>query len=134
MNSGGKQPLMKDGYFMSASGELVTQSMVFLDGPNQGLAKGLKQVCLERFGPEAIKGKRQDGLVEMLENEPDFKLQKPQLVEVVEAAGGKVVFGTKFHPELMPIENSYRSVILETRLRSKVISLINFGFEDRFNP
>ena len=44
----------------------------------------------------------------MLGREPDFKQQKPLLVEVVEAAGGRVMFGTKFHPELMPIENSYR--------------------------
>ena len=34
-------------------------------------------------------------LVKMLEGEPDFKNQKPLLVEVVEAAGGKVLFGTK---------------------------------------
>jgi hypothetical protein len=47
-------------------------------------------------------------LVAMLEDEPDFKLQKPLLVEAVEAVGGKVLFGTKYHPELMPIENSYR--------------------------
>ena len=40
----------------------VTQPMVFPDGPNYGLAKVLKQVCLERFGPEAIQGKKQDGL------------------------------------------------------------------------
>lgn len=48
----------------------------------------------------------------MLEEEPDFKLQKPLLVEAVEAVGGKVIFGTKYHPELMPIENSYRFDIL----------------------
>ena len=107
---GGKQPLMKDGYYTNPAGEVVAQPMVFRGGPNQGVAKGLKQVCLERFGPEAIKGKKQDGLVEMLGKEPDFKQQKPQLVEVVEAAGGKVMFGTKFHPELMPIENSYRDI------------------------
>ena len=46
--------------------------------------------------------------VKMLENQPDFKNQKPLLVEKVEALGGKLVFGTKFHPELMPIENCYR--------------------------
>ena len=45
----------------------------------------------------------------MLENEEDFKNQKPLVVEAVEAAGGKVLFGAKFTPELMPIENTYRS-------------------------
>ena len=59
--SGGKQPLMKDGYF-EKDGERVPQSMVFTEGPNNGLAKGLKQVCLERFGPDAVKGKLQDDL------------------------------------------------------------------------
>ena len=49
-----------------------------------------------------------DFSVMMLETEPDFKNQKPLLVERVEALGGKVVFGTKFHPEMMPIENCYR--------------------------
>ena len=53
---------MKDGYYTTPAGEVVVQPMVFREGPNQGLAKGLKQVCLERFGPEAIKGKKQDGL------------------------------------------------------------------------
>ena len=48
--------------------------------------------------------------VKLLESEPDFKDQKPLLVEAVEAAGGRILFGTKFHPELMPIENSYRSL------------------------
>ena len=49
----------------------------------------------------------------MLESEPDFRNQKPLLVEAVEAAGGKVLFGTKFHPELMPIENAYRSRLFQ---------------------
>ena len=117
---------MKDGYFLNVRGEKVVQPMVFPDGPSKGLAKGLRQVCSERFGPESIKGKKQDDLgkfacyisfitfflfcfsVKMLENEPDFMDQKPLLVEAVEAVGGKVLFGTKFHPELMPIENAYR--------------------------
>ena len=60
--SGGKQPLMKDGYFNNAGGERVIQQMVFQDGPHHGKAKGLKQVCLERFGAEAVQGKLQDGL------------------------------------------------------------------------
>ena len=35
----------------------IKQHMVFKDGPFAGLAKGLKAVCLERFGAEAIVGK-----------------------------------------------------------------------------
>ena len=59
---GGKQPLMKDGYFENSEEEKVTQPMVFQEGPDKGKAKGLRQVCTERFGPEAVKGKLQDGL------------------------------------------------------------------------
>ena len=155
--SGGKQPLMKDGYFDNGNGERVIQPMVFSEGPYTGQAKGLRQVCLERFGAEAVQGKKQDCLgkvlfimliqllklgqilavslptlppkqfsrswiinaahlvlilflllVKMLETQPDFQNQKPLIVEAVEAVGGKVLFGAKFTPELMPIENSYR--------------------------
>jgi hypothetical protein len=51
----------------------VRQSMVWEDGPKQGIAKGLRQVCLERFGGDRIQGLRQDGLVALLENEQDFR-------------------------------------------------------------
>ena len=63
--------------------------MIFEDGPNKGLAKGLKQVCIERFGPESVKGKKKDDLVKLLDDEDDFKNQKPLMVEAVESAGGK---------------------------------------------
>ena len=148
---GGKQAIMKDGFFLNAQGERVCQPMVFTEGSFKGQAKGLRQVCIERFGPDSVKGKKQDDLgkliwsepslctapwallkvstfekiaqnflfqyyqfvnlsvsVRMLESEEDFRDQKPLIVEAVEAAGGKVLFGTKFHPELMPIENAYR--------------------------
>ena len=53
-------------------------------------------------------GKRQDDLVEMLAKEPDFSAAKPLLQEKLEAIGCKVIFGVKFHPELMMIESCYR--------------------------
>ena len=53
---------MKDGYFENSAGERVPQPMVFPDGPHKGIAKGLRQVCLEKFGPAAVKGKIQDDL------------------------------------------------------------------------
>ena len=46
--------------------------MVWEEGPKQGIPKGLKQVCLEIFGAERIRGLRQDGLVALLESEEDF--------------------------------------------------------------
>ena len=47
--------------------------MVFPDGPYRGMAKGLRQVCIERFGPDSVKGKKQDDLVTLLSAEEDFR-------------------------------------------------------------
>ena len=55
MNKGGKQPLMRPGWFVK-SGVRFKQHMVYEGGQFVGLAKGLHQVCLERFGARAIKG------------------------------------------------------------------------------
>ena len=64
--SGGKQPAMKDGWYYKENdqGEKVkiNQKMVFESGDYQGLPKGLRQVCTERFGEESVEGKKQDQL------------------------------------------------------------------------
>ena len=44
----------------------------------------------------------------LLSSEPDFLETKPLLQEVIEEKGGRVLFGVKFHPELMEIESCYR--------------------------
>jgi len=106
---GGKQPKMRDGWYRKGGGRW-RQSMVFEDGPHQGLPKGLREVCLERFGENAVQGKGQDSLIEMLRDQPDFKEAKPILQEAVEKKGGKLLWGVKFHPELMEIESTYRDV------------------------
>ena len=54
------------------------------------------------------KGMKQDELVGMLGSQPDFSESKPKLQEVLEAKGCRVLFGVKFHPELMMIESCYR--------------------------
>ena len=59
----------------------VTQPMVFTEGPRKGQAKGLKQVCLERFGEAAIQGKKHDDFLNMLRDEPDFRLVKLSLYD-----------------------------------------------------
>ena len=51
---------------------------------------------------------KQDDLVALLSAEPDFKEAKPILQEAIEAKGGRVLFGVKFHPELTEIESCYR--------------------------
>ena len=53
--SGGKQPKMRPGWYAMGP-MIVKQHMVFPDGPNAGLAKGLRVVCQERFGEEAVQG------------------------------------------------------------------------------
>ena len=37
-------------------GVRLEQSMVFEGGPFEGLPKGLRQVCIERFGEDRIQG------------------------------------------------------------------------------
>ena len=49
VNPGGKQPLMRPGWYRRGPLK-IKQNMVFVDGPNIGLAKGLRVVCHERFG------------------------------------------------------------------------------------
>ena len=56
VNPGGKQPLMRPGWFRRGPLK-IKQHMVFLEGPNMGLAKGLRVVCQERFGENAVNGK-----------------------------------------------------------------------------
>ena len=50
--------------------------MVWESGPMKGKPKGLKAVCTERFGEDAVKGLRQDGLIALLEKELDFRCKK----------------------------------------------------------
>ena len=58
MNPGGKQPIMRAGWFVR-HGIRFTQHMVFEGGPQAGIAKGLRAECEERFGVEAVIGKSQ---------------------------------------------------------------------------
>ena len=60
VNPGGKQPKMRPGWYLlereAGKTVRVKQHMVFEGGPLKGQAKGLRQVCSERFGMEAIDG------------------------------------------------------------------------------
>ena len=51
---------------------------------------------------------KQDDLVKKLEMEEDVKASKSVLEEELEKLGARVVFGVKFHPELMAVESVYR--------------------------
>ena len=48
---------MRNGWYVRG-GVRWKQSMVFEDGPLKGQPKGLREVCLERFGEDAVTGKR----------------------------------------------------------------------------
>ena len=112
LNSGGKQPKMRNGYyFMDLDGDSIKieQSMVFEeDHEKAGQPKGLKVVCAERFGDDFVIGKSKKDLQAHLAEEDDFKNAKTVLAEVVEPYGGEIIFGVKFHPELSAIECCYR--------------------------
>ena len=58
VNPGGKQPLMRPGWFVNKMGLRIKQHMVFPDGPFEGKPKGLRAVCQERFGEDFVKGKQ----------------------------------------------------------------------------
>ena len=107
------------------TGMKIIQHMVFQSGPRKGEAKGLKVVCSERFGPEAVEGMfpifykicifhlmcagpKHDDLASLLRTEEDFMSSKPILQEKLEELGCKVIFGVKFHPEFMMVESCYR--------------------------
>ena len=55
VHPGGKQPYMRPGWFKRGPVKFI-QHMVFMDGPNKGLQKGLRAVCQERFGEQAVIG------------------------------------------------------------------------------
>ncbi|KZT30320.1 hypothetical protein NEOLEDRAFT_1054947 [Neolentinus lepideus HHB14362 ss-1] len=115
LRPGGKQALMRDGWFMH-DGCKVTQLMVFASDHAEfpGMAKGMKQVLIE-WGLWA------DGLLMkccdscdcdalaccatcVLELQPDFQSQKSLIQEVIEAQGHLCIFLPKFHCELNFIE------------------------------
>ena len=56
LNLGGKQPHMRPGWY-KRNGFRFVQHMVYQGGVHAGMAKGLKAVCEERFGVEAVIGK-----------------------------------------------------------------------------
>ena len=75
----------------------------------KGQAKGLRQVCLERFGDDAVRGKKQDGLVQMLENEPDFRFYVALTMETVFkiARTKKSRFFFKLFDTLVELKNEF---------------------------
>lgn len=125
MNPGGKQAILRDGWFMQGDTK-VKQSMVFPQDHPQfpGQPKGMKQVLIERglFRQGLVmlcrKKNNSDGTqsggcdttvtdccaCRIIEHQPDFLEQKSLVQETVEAAGHLCIILPKFHCELNFIE------------------------------
>lgn len=122
MNPGGKQAVLRNGWFIH-NGERITQSMVFPPDHPQfpGLPKGMRQVLTERGlyrrGLVMVCRKKNDESGEkcppgaadccakrILTLQPDFQEQKSLVQEVVENAGHHCIILPKFHCELNFIE------------------------------
>ena len=98
----GKQPIMRDGWFINANSQRVIQKMHYeLNGVK--IAKGLRAVLIRR-GIEMQSGWKRDDLRRVLSQQPDFMEQKCMLQEYIEACGHKCFFLPKFHCELNTME------------------------------
>jgi hypothetical protein len=128
LSSGGKQAIMRDGWYMK-NGERVTQSMVFPadheEYPNG--AKGIRQVLEERglWRDRLLlqcKKQKDPALVtcgvdsndccarQLLSSQPDFFEQRSAVQEAVEEAGHICIVLPKFHCELNFIEHFWCDV------------------------
>lgn len=104
VGSGGKQPIMRDGWYIDKAGQRVIQVMHV-----NGVAKGLKMVLKERGLITAKSKKNQEELTEMMAAQADFLEQRRLLQEWVERRGHICLFLPKFHPELSCIEMVWSS-------------------------
>ncbi|KNZ74147.1 hypothetical protein J132_07794 [Termitomyces sp. J132] len=115
VNPGGKQAHLQDGWY-EFNGQRITQKMVFPhDHPEYpDMPKGLHQVLTERgIDTQGLCGKCKNKCkadttacccLQILSNQPDFKLQKSLVQEIIEAEGHLCILLPKFHCELNFIE------------------------------
>ena len=99
LKDGGKNVCkLRDGWFDACDGVRCIQKMV----SENGKQKGIRTILQERglFEP----GVKLDEARKLLASQPDFASQKPLLNETVEAAGHRIIFYPKFHPEFNFIE------------------------------
>ena len=104
LNPGGKQPSQRNGWF-EHDGTRHEQEMTFpLGHPNAGVAKGVKQVLIERH--LWVSGMKLPDARTALGNQPEFLEEKSILEDYVDEQGGghNVLFLPKFHCQLNFIE------------------------------
>ncbi|THU76036.1 hypothetical protein K435DRAFT_705816 [Dendrothele bispora CBS 962.96] len=112
MRPGGKQAIMRDGWYYDCNKKKVVQRMV----DEHGVAKGMKQVLVERGLWRqglimqcsdklcAIESRKNCCCTRILDLQPDFQAQKSLVHETIEEAGHLCIFLPKFHWELIFIE------------------------------
>ena len=91
------------------NGRPFVQSMV----NSRGESKGLREVLEER-GINTKKMKKEDMIVELNEFD-DFKNEKSRVERELLRLGHKIMFLSKFHPELNPIERVWGKAKVYTR-------------------
>ena len=106
---GGKQRIMRDGWFDGCVQKMVTSS---------GVAKGLKMVLEER-GVDT-RGKNADELREILGRYPDFRDEKSRIEHYLNDECRHIVYMLpKYHCELNPIERVWAQAKQYTRAYCK---------------
>jgi hypothetical protein len=116
-NPAGAQSRLRDGWFINASGQRVSQPMIFpANHPKHpNMPKGMKAVLIERglfragLKMECKKPKCEPDATDccatrILSLQADFQEQKSLVQEVIEDAGHLCIFLPKFHCELNFIE------------------------------
>lgn len=137
LSPGGQQPQMRNGWFITTTGQMITQQMVFdenyPDATLRGKPKGIKQILLERgLWREGLKlscekcmkreevPERSDCCARrIMMLQPDFASQKSILEETVEKMGHIIEKYPKFHCECNFIERYWGYSKRETRRRCR---------------
>jgi len=109
LGSGGKQPKMRDGWYVNSAGQKVSQPMQDADGIQKGLQVVLTERGLWRPGLRLECRSCPDASSDccarrIMSSQADFVEQKSQLVLEVEAAGHIADFYPKYHCETNFIE------------------------------
>ncbi|KZT49999.1 hypothetical protein CALCODRAFT_539190 [Calocera cornea HHB12733] len=117
LNAGGKQPVMRPGWYMEGA-QCILQPMA-VNGVPQGAKAILMERGLWRLGMYLDCRKRERNGVRLQhgdegglspETQPDFQEQTPYIQELVESVGHLCLFLPKFHCELNFIEYFWGAV------------------------
>lgn len=103
VGSGGKQPVMRSGWYTGERGQRVEQPMV----DEHGVPRGLKDVLIERRLFE--EGMVKEDMIEVLNMQPDFRAQQTIVQEMAAKRGHRVLYSPKGYCELSAIEFGWKA-------------------------